>query len=301
MIYVRQLSEEWMMRAGPAGPLTVLAILGVLAGCGQNEGPHQLPAGASTFAVPTYEWGRDGGMDAAVSGHLAFTDDGCTMIYEPGREKLARPVVFPNAVGVRYSNGVRAVVGDEGRVYAVEGRPFSYAGGWVPPATSWLSRCGEYDGPEVAMVNDDPAQEPLETEPAPAAGPAPTRLPTAEDLGWYDVPTFDWNPEDGGDGALLEGSVSLTEDGCAVVEHESTRTGLVLPNARGHRGDYPGGAAIFATFPHVEAVIAEAGAGAAYNGGFRDNTSELGEEWTRLCPGSPVDDLFQVYDTDPWQ
>jgi hypothetical protein len=66
---------------------------------------------------------------------------------------------------------------------------------------------------------------------------------------------------------LLEGTVSLTEDGCAVLEHEARTTGLVLPNARGHLGDYPGGAAIFSTFPELETVMAEDGAEAAYGGG----------------------------------
>ncbi len=99
---------------------------------------------------------------------------------------------------------------------------------------------------------------------------------------------------------MLEGTVSLTEDGCAVLEHEARTTGLVLPNARGHLGDYPGGAAIFSTFPELETVMAEDGAEAAYGGGHRDLSRELGADWQRLCPASPVDDLFQVYDTDPW-
>lgn len=277
-----------------------LPVLALLAGCGQEVGQSQLPEGASTFSVPTYEWGRDAGMDALVSGYLAFTDDGCTMIYQPGTKDSARPVVFPNAVGVRYSNGVRAVVGDGGRVYAVEGQSFEYGGGWVPPTQSWTSQCGRYDENEVASINDDPAHGPLTTDPAPPAEAAPTRLPTAQERGWYDVPTFSWHPDDGGDGALLEGTVHLTEDGCAVLQHEASNTGLVLPNARGHRGDYPGGAVILSTFPESDGVMAEDDTQASYSGGFRDRSGELGADWERLCPESPVDDLFQVYDTDSW-
>lgn len=94
------------------------------------------------------------------------------------------------------------------------------------------------------------------------------------------------------------GTVSLTKDGCAVLEHEATTTGLVLPNARGLRGDYPGGAAIFSTFPGVQIVTVEDGLETAYRGGSRDLSTEFGADWQRLCPHSPVDDLFQVYDTD---
>ena len=280
---------------------SVLAALALLAGCGQGEGPGQEPVGASTFDVPTYDWDRDGRMDARVSGHLALTDDGCTMIYQPGMESSARPVVFPDAVGVRYSNGVRAVVGeDDGRVYAVEGQALEYGGGWVTPSASWTSQCGEYEGTEVATINDEPGHDPLATDPAPPMEAPPTRLPTAEERGWYDVPTFTWDPGEGGEEALLEGTVSLTEDGCAVMEHEARTTGLLLPNARGHRGDYPGGAAIFSTFPEPETVMAEDGEDAAYSGGFKDLSGELGADWQRLCPASPVDGLFQAYYRTPW-
>lgn len=54
------------------------------------------PPGAQTFEVPTYTWTGDG-MDALVTGRLAFADDGCTLIYESGQEAFATPVVFPDA------------------------------------------------------------------------------------------------------------------------------------------------------------------------------------------------------------
>jgi len=113
------------------------------------------------------------------------------------------------------------------------------------------------------------------------------------------VPTFTGDPDEGGDEALLEGTVSphrgrLRCPGARDLDH-----GALLPNARGHRGDYPGGAPIFSTFPELEAVMAKDGAEAAYGGGVEDLSSELGADWQRLCPASPVDELFQVYDTDP--
>lgn len=289
------------MRISAVAPMVGVTLVVLLAGCGQSTGPATLPAGAVTFDVPTYEWGRDGGMDAGVTGHLAFTDEGCTMLYQPGQEDQALPLVFPNATGIRYSNGVRAVIDEHGELYGVEGQQVSYAGGWVDPNESWTATCGAYDGPEVVMVNDEPAHGALETEPPPPGAAVPTRLPTAADLGWYDVPTFEWDPAEGGDAALLEGRVEFTDDGCAVIDHDGVRSGLVLPNAKGHRGDHPGGAGIYATFPEEETLIAEPGARAFYGGGFHDNSGEFGDEWTRLCPSSAVDNLFYVYVEDPWQ
>ena len=75
-----------------------MASAGVLAlvasGCGVAAvGPVTLP-GAETFEVPTYAWNGDG-MDALVTGRLAFTDDGCTLIYQPGQETLATPASSP--------------------------------------------------------------------------------------------------------------------------------------------------------------------------------------------------------------
>ena len=171
-----------------------------------DSGPAHLP-GAESFEVPTYAW--DGaGMDALVTGRLAFTDDGCTLIYQPGQEGLATPVVFPDAEGVRFTNGVQPVTRQgSGRVFAVEGQEFSYGGGWVPPGEAWSELCGPYDGGD-AWINDEPAHPALKGDPPTPDGPVPTRAATAEELGWYEVPTFAWDPAQGGDSALLEGTVT---------------------------------------------------------------------------------------------
>ncbi|MGA8046458.1 MAG: hypothetical protein WCA30_09345 [Dermatophilaceae bacterium] len=118
---------RWAVLAS-AGIMTLVA-----SGCGEaTVGPGTLP-GAETFEVPTYAWNGDG-MDALVTGRLAFTDEGCALIYQPGQETLVTPVVFPDAEGVRFANGVRAVTRQgSGEVFAVEGQEFSYGGGWVPP------------------------------------------------------------------------------------------------------------------------------------------------------------------------
>ena len=165
------------MRTSAVGPIVGVTLVALLAGCAQNTGPAQLPAGAVTFDVPTFEWGRDGGRDAGVTGHLAFTDEGCTMLYQPGQEDRALPIVFPNATGIRYGNGVRAVIDEHGDLYGVEGQQVGYAGGWVDPNESWTATCGAYDGPEVGMINDEPAHGPLETVPAPPDAAVPTRRP----------------------------------------------------------------------------------------------------------------------------
>lgn len=131
------------MKCVRPGLWSAMAAVAFLAGCGQGQIQDQLPAGADTFDVPTYDWGRDGGLEASIDGHLAFTDNGCTMVYQPGVEHSARPVMFPDAVGVRYSNGVRAVVRqDDGGLYAVEGQSFAYGGGWGEPSRPGPHRAG---------------------------------------------------------------------------------------------------------------------------------------------------------------
>ena len=63
--------------------------------------------------MPTYDWegaAQATSIDALVSGSLGFTPQGCTVLYLPDQPESVRPVVFPDAAGVRYANGVRAVV-----------------------------------------------------------------------------------------------------------------------------------------------------------------------------------------------
>lgn len=264
------------------------------AGCG--GGPASVAV--DQFEVPTWQWGGDEGNSALVSGRLAFTDDGCTLLFSEDDDALPEPVVFPNAVGVRFGNGVRAVTdADSGKVFAIEGQEFSYAGGWVRPGIEWTEPCGAYEPDDIAYVNDHPAVEMPSEDPQPYAGTLPTDVPSLAERGWYEVPTFEWDPAQGGDDALLEGAVSMTEDGCAVVENSGGRTGLILPNAWGTTdAAYTGSRAIFSWFPESAGIMAEEGMEVSFGGGFRDVT----DQWQELCPNSPVDDLFQAYDESPW-
>lgn len=282
----------------------VLASSGVIAlvatGCGQVGTGSGVPPGAETFEVPTYAWNGDG-MAALVTGRLAFTEDGCTLIYQPGQETLATPVVFPDAEGVRFANGVRAVTKQgSGRVFAVEGQEFSYGGGWVPPGEEWDQLCGPYDGGDIAWINDEPAHPAMTGDPPPPDGPVPTRAATAEDLGWYAVPTFAWDPAQGGDSALLEGTVTMTADGCATIVTDDGTTGLVLPNARGKREPSGGSAMILSTFPDGSTTnMAMNGDPVSFAGGTAGDSGDVVEQWDSLCPDSPADRLFIVHDTQP--
>ena len=111
-------------------------------------------------------------MDALVSGRLGFTTEGCPVMYEaePGAgedvSETGEPVLFPNAIGIRYSNGVRAVADSAtGKVFAVEGQRFEYGGGWGTATEDWTAKCGPSEHGEIAFINDEPAIEPFEDDP----------------------------------------------------------------------------------------------------------------------------------------
>lgn len=237
----RRRRRAWLgpaIGAAAAGAVILAAVQlwpGGSGGAPPAGGPD-LPDGAEAFTIPTYAWDRGGGNDALVSGRLGFTADGCTLLYQQGDPASVEPVVFPNAIGVRFGNGVRAVVHeDSGKVYAVEGQEVGYGGGWIRVGDdTWSGQCGEWSA-DIAWVNDDPAQDALTSDPPPPDEPVPTRVASEEEMGWYDVPTFQWDPAEGGDAALLEGTVSMTADGCAVIQSDDPprTTGLVLPNAHG--------------------------------------------------------------------
>ncbi len=292
----RRRRRRWRGLAVGAAAAAAVLLVAVQLWPGASAPP--LPAGAQEFTVPTYEW--DGSsMEALVTGHLGFTPDGCTLIYQPGRPQSVQPVIFPDAVGVRFGNGVRAVVQEgSGRVYAVEGQSFEYGGGWVPARGAWTDRCGAWSG-DLAWINDDPASAPLTSDPPPPEEPAPTRVATEEERGWFDVPTFEWDPAQGGDAALVEGTVTMTSDGCPVVvrqDEPAPTVGLILPNAQGMAQD-DGAPFIVSTFPDgYEGVMAEEGMEISYGGGDVTDDPARQEEWDRLCPGSPVDALFLVQD-----
>lgn len=305
----RRRRRAWIAPAvgAAAAAAVVLATVqlwpGTTGGARPAAGPD-LPDDANVFTVPTYDWDRGWGMDALLTGRLGFTEDGCTLIYQQDDPASVGPVVFPDAVGVTFGNGVRAVVHeDSGKVYAVEGREFEYAGGWITVRDdTWSGQCGEWPA-SVAWINDDPAADALTTDPPPPDDPAPTRVATEEEMGRYAVPTLDWDPAAGGETALLEGTVTMTEDGCAVVlSGEPPRTtGLVLPHAHGQYLD-DGRPVIYSEFPDGSgALMAEEGLEVSFAGGSTARAGELGEQWDRLCPASPVDSLFVVQDTLPWR
>lgn len=287
--------------------LTGLTAALTLVGCGHQP---ELPSGTERFEVPTYAWDRQAGSDALVSGRLAFTPDGCTLMYgarprdREDASETGEPVLFPNAVGIRFANGVRAVADEAtGEVFAVEGQPFEYGGGWGSPTESWTEQCGPYEHGEVATINDEPAAEPFDGEP-PVPDPAPpTRVASAEERGWYAVPTFEWDPAEGGDSALLVGTVTMTDDGCAVIDDGAASTGLVIPNAAGLRGAQAGddGPIIYASFPDgSQTAMASDGLEGSYGGGEVGEGSEHWASWAQLCPSSPVDALWLVQDERPW-
>lgn len=290
------------------GAAAAAAMVGVLAWQllpGGHRSAYVPPADGpitSTFQVPTYAW-DGGGMDALVEGTLWFTEDGCTLV-STGEEadRVTGAVIFPNATGVTYDNGVRAVVDGNGDVFAVEGQEFSYGGGYVvEPETelgrAWLAQCPEANLREGAVINDDPASGPATRPPDPPAEAGPTEPTTDEELGWFDVPTFEWDPEQGGDAAEVEGVVSFTDEGCPVLEQETAegihRVGLILPNAEGHQVD--GVRRIYSWSPDGGGgAMAEEGESFSSAGGYQDATDPI---WTAACPNSPVDSVAMVYDT----
>jgi len=150
-------------RARLSACLASVAVIALLVtGCGIGSRAYQPAAGGpvvSTFKVPTYAWDKGSGMDALVSGTLWFTAEGCTLLSSgKGRDRVTQAVFFPNATGVTYDNGVRAVVDPDGSVFAVEGQEFAYGGGFGVRADSdlgkqWLDQCPGTDVREGAMNN----------------------------------------------------------------------------------------------------------------------------------------------------
>lgn len=253
---------------------------------------------ADTFEVPTWAWDGGVGTDALVSGTLALTDAGCPLLVEGER---ATALFLPNATGVTYDNGVRGVVDGRGRVFATEGQTMEYGGGWQEPmssefAASWESLCGETPTRDAVYVNDTAAHDALTQAPPVPSEDLPTAPPTREEAGWFDVPTFAWEPSQGGDSALVEGVVEFTDEGCPFVEADGVRTGLVFPNAEGFQNpgtDDP--RSIYAYFSDGSmGVMADEGQKISWGGG---GGAADDERWTSVCSNSPVDSVFLVQDT----
>jgi hypothetical protein len=223
-------------------------------------------------------------MDALVSGTLWLTPEGCTMMSNgQGEDRVTQAVFFPNATGVTYDNGVRAVVDSEGNVFAIEGQEFSYDGGHVVERDSelgaqWLTQCPDTDLREGAVINDTAATDPLTEAPPVPDQPGPTAPTSDEELGWYEVPTFEWDPEQGGDAAQIEGRVLLSPAGCPLLHTDDGQVvALVFPNAEGR--EEPDRQAIWGTVGGTHGVFVEDGQQASFGGGH----GARHQDWERLC------------------
>lgn len=169
------------------------------------------------------------------------------------------------------------------------------AGGWVEPASAeltatWDDRCAATPLRDAVVVNDTAAHPPLDSAPALPAGDLPRAPSTAAELGWFPVPTFEWDPAQGGDAALIEGNVTF-HGTCPVIEADGVVTGLILPNAVGFR--QPGGTlSAYAWFPDGSSgLMVMEGEAVSFGGGYGPPDDP---RWTELCPA--VDQVARVYD-----
>ncbi len=294
-------------RRGPLVLLAVVLVAVTVAAAWWFSRPrtYTAPAGGpvtSTFQVPTYSWDGGSGMDALVSGTLWFTPEGCTLLSSgDGDQQVTRAVIFPDATGVTYTNGVRAVVDPGGDVYAVEGQPFTYGGGFVvTPDTDagkrWLEQCPTANLREGALVNDHPATREL-TRPPPAPASSGPTAPTSDlELGFFTVPTFTWDPATGGGDETTRGTITLTDAGCPTMRDSGgTTVGLVFPNAEGfddpHTDEVP---SIYSSFPNgTSGVVATHGQLLALKGVSAPPSDPT---WAVRCASTPVGSVFYVHD-----
>src|SRR5690606_1848816 len=144
-------------------------------------------------------------------------------------------------------------------------------------------------------VNDVAAHEALSEVPPLPADDLPTAPSTAEELGWFEVPTFSFDADGPRQDALIEGVVELTDDGCLYVETDGQRTGLVFPNAEGFDNpDTDEPRMVYAYFGDGSSgVMAVEGEQVSWGGGAGAPDDE---RWTSVC-STPVDSVFIVQDT----
>ena len=299
-------------RHGPRARLSVcLASVAVIAwlstACGMGSRAYEPAAGGpvvSIFKVPTYAWDKGSGMDALVSGTLWFTADGCTLLSNgEGPDRVTQAVFFPNATGVTYENGVRAVVDADGSVFAVEGQEFSYGGGFGVSAESdlgkqWLAQCPGTEVREGAVINDEPSSPPSTVSPPLPAQPGPTAPSTAGELGYFPVPTYEWKPDAGGPD-FVRGTVTFVDGRCPVLAtsqgDDEQLVGLLFPNAEGfqHAQQAPR-PVIYSTLPNGNSglmVEDEQLTGVHGRTGSSNDSA-----WAALCTKVPVDSVFYVQD-----
>jgi len=284
--------------------VAVVASLPTGCGLGSRSEPAADAPIVSTFTVPTYTRDKGSGMDALVSGRLWFTVDGCTLLSSgDGADLVTRAVYFPDATGVTYDNGVRAVVGADGGVFAVEGQEFAYGGGFVVNPESdlgkqWLDQCPGTEVREGAVINDEPASPPSTVAPPLPARPGPTAPTTAGELGYFPVPSYEWKPDAGGPD-FVTGTVTMADGRCPVMttsagDHERA-VGLVLPDAEGfqHPQQAPR-AVIYSTSPSgTSGLMVEDGQLTGFHG---RTASSDDSAWAAVCARVPVDSVFYVQD-----
>ena len=113
----------------------------------------------------------------------------------------------------------------------------------------------------------------------------------------FEVLTFERDPSQGGDGALIEGTLMMTGDGWAAIESTDGAVGLILPNVWGTTAEgYTSSTAILSEFPDSFGIMAEDDLLVSYAGGCSDLGGEFGTQWERLCPNSDVAQLFLSQD-----
>lgn len=292
-----------------------LVLVGVLPRLWSNDdlGPAGLPAApdgarelngldVTPFVVPTYPWGSPTAEEALIEGRLGFTDSGCPVSLpdRPSAGSESVPLLFPEAIGVRWANGVRGVLGPDGRLFGIEGQPVAYTGGYsssgddaeITPADV----CGELPASVgVFRVQEDPGRAAPDAPPPGVEGSDPLAR-------WVDVPTFARVPEEGGDAAAVAGVVEFPTRSCPAVRTvDGQLIGLVLPTAQGMVGTEGGGLVRYRDpgtgverpwFAEGDEVLLGGGGGGGGGGGAQP-------EWDALCQDLVVDDVFRVDDQPP--
>ena len=154
---------------------------------------------------------------------------------------------------------------------------------------------------EGAVVNDEPDTPELAEAPPRPSVAGPTAPTTGTELGYFPVPTFAWEPSQGGDAAVVSGTVTFTAQGCPLLRPDaggaSAAVGLLFPNAEGYRDPRVGaepGPFVYSTFATGAVMMAMDGDLAAYRGGSGPGDDE---RWTARCGDTPVESVFLVQDT----
>ena len=123
----------------------------------------------------------------------------------------------------------------------------------------------------------------------------PTAPTTGKELGFFAVPTCEWDPADGNGSGWVMGTVTFTEQGCPVMS-SSDRTKTTLsassfPTRKDSLNPHTAtGAVIYSTFGDgTSGTVAEDGQLI----GFHGRTAPADDNhWKAQCAQSPVDAVF---------